>query len=165
MPSLLCSPPGVRYSCPNVPYLLTVTYTGSWSCPSKTTVLSYRMRPNSWILLPLAFLAHPASSQWPSCEPSCKSCGLVCDQGCSSPLNLTECTAKCLYCRRESSSCDWVQLTPPSEPDNEFCEQCYESCWCKIGARCYDNYTSPTTTGGRATATTAKLSPKGLRRI
>lgn len=90
---------------------------------------------------------------------------LICDQGCSSPLNYTECTTKCLNCRRESSSCDWVQLTPPSESDEEFCEQCYGSCWCKIGARCYDNYTSPTTTGGHNPATTAKLTPRGLKKI
>ncbi|POS73487.1 hypothetical protein DHEL01_v208122 [Diaporthe helianthi] len=121
------------------------------------------MHPHTWIFLPLAFLIHPASSQWPSCDPSCKSCGLICDQGCESPLNLTECTAKCLYCRRESSSCGWVQLTPPSGSDDEFCEQCYGSCWCKIGAMCYDDYTPPTTTGGHGAAATANLSPTGLR--
>ncbi|KAG8159947.1 hypothetical protein KVR01_010584 [Diaporthe batatas] len=120
------------------------------------------MLPRTSIFLPLAFFVFPASSQWPACDPSCKSCGLTCDQGCDSPLDLTECTNKCLYCRRESSSCDWVKLTPPSETD-EFCEQCYGSCWCKIGAMCYDNYTSPTTTGGHVPVATAKLSPTGLR--
>jgi hypothetical protein len=120
----------------------------------------------NWKFLPLALLILPASCQWPSCEPSCKSCGLVCDQGCDSALNLTECTTKCLYCRRESSSCSWFQLTPPSESDEEFCKQCYGSCWCRIGAECYDNYTSPTTSGGHIPATTsAKLSAKGMGRM
>lgn len=125
--------------------------------------LSNSMHSYIWILLPLASFILPVRSQWPSCDPSCKSCGLICDQGCSSPLNYTECTTKCLYCRRESSSCDWVPLTPPSE--SEFCDQCTASCWCKIGVRCYDNYTSPTTAGGHIPATTARLFPKGLRRM
>ncbi|KAI1182417.1 hypothetical protein F5B17DRAFT_420476 [Nemania serpens] len=93
-------------------------------------------------LLALALAALPAAlADWPSCAPSCKSCGLYCNEGCPAPLDLAACN-RCLYCRRESSACSFVPISWPSDPpDPALCAQCSESCHCYIDAMCYDNVT------------------------
>ncbi|KAI1360563.1 hypothetical protein F5Y08DRAFT_45982 [Xylaria arbuscula] len=96
-------------------------------------------------LLALALVAilPTALAQWPSCAPDCKSCGLYCNEGCTAPLNQTECD-RCLYCRRESSSCGYVNISggwTENPPDPAYCALCQEGCHCKIDAMCYDNVT------------------------
>lgn len=98
------------------------------------------MRPPTPLALALALLP-AAMADWPSCAPSCKSCGLYCNEGCPAPLVLSDCN-RCLYCRRESSSCSFTPVSWPEDPpDPGFCAQCAQSCHCYIDAQCYDNVT------------------------
>ncbi|KAI0873118.1 hypothetical protein GGS24DRAFT_464912 [Hypoxylon argillaceum] len=101
-------------------------------------------------ILPTA-LAAAAASGFPSCAASCKACGLYCNYGCTAPLDTSSCS-QCLYCRRESSSCGFVQIgagsSPP--PDPAYCAMCADACHCFIDAMCYDNAT--TTVTGSASA-------------
>ncbi|KAI0414542.1 hypothetical protein F5X98DRAFT_349074 [Xylaria grammica] len=93
-------------------------------------------------VLPAAVLA-----QWPSCDASCKSCGLYCNNGCAAPLDFAECS-RCLYCRRESSSCGFVDIGgswTENPPDPAYCAMCSEGCYCHIDAKCYDNVTATVT--------------------
>ncbi|GAP82753.1 hypothetical protein SAMD00023353_0102890 [Rosellinia necatrix] len=103
------------------------------------------MRTPTLLALALSILptALAAAGAWPSCDPSCKSCGLYCNEGCTAPLVLSECN-RCLYCRRESSSCGFVQIGPSSDPppDPAYCAMCQDSCHCYIDAKCYDNTTT-----------------------
>ncbi|KAI1269087.1 hypothetical protein F5Y18DRAFT_439639 [Xylariaceae sp. FL1019] len=76
-----------------------------------------------------------------SCDPSCQSCGLYCNSGCTAPLDYDKCS-ECLYCRRESSSCSFTEITPGSTgPDPAYCAACETGCHCYIDAMCYDNVT------------------------
>lgn len=95
------------------------------------------------ITLAAAILPTAVLAQWPSCDPSCKSCGLYCNTGCVAPLDQAECD-RCLYCRRESSSCSWQDISggwTENPPDPAYCAQCRDGCHCKIDAQCYDNIT------------------------
>ncbi|KAI1172898.1 hypothetical protein F4777DRAFT_483780 [Nemania sp. FL0916] len=102
------------------------------------------MRAPSIIALGLAALLPALSlAQFPSCAPDCKSCGLYCNEGCPAPLNQTECD-RCLYCRRESSSCGYVPISWTEDPpDPAYCAQCSAQCHCYIDAMCYDGVTIP----------------------
>lgn len=115
------------------------------------------------MLVPTTLLALVVSiiplvaADWPSCDPSCKACGLYCNEGCAAPLVLSECN-KCLYCRRESSSCGFVQIGgSDDQPDPAYCAQCQESCHCYIDAKCYDNTTITTTASSTPTPSAAVL--------
>ncbi|KAK6840504.1 hypothetical protein PG995_016258 [Apiospora arundinis] len=92
-------------------------------------------------------VAAVAAQGWPTCDPGCKSCGLTCSQGCSAPLLPADCS-DCLYCRRESSSCSYVELG--GQDPSAHCQSCYNSCHCRIAATCYDDYQPPATTSGTA---------------
>ncbi|KAI5917603.1 hypothetical protein F4810DRAFT_716331 [Camillea tinctor] len=115
-------------------------------------------------LLPLFLvLAHPHHFASADCveQPSgaCSSCGWFCNQGCSAPLDRAEC-ARCLYCRRESSSCGFLDVSgtwtedPPSE---ELCASCAGGCWCYGDWYCADDggqpTPSPSTSGAAARRT------------
>ncbi|KAI0903783.1 hypothetical protein F4824DRAFT_299603 [Ustulina deusta] len=103
------------------------------------------MRTPTVLALALAIL--PTALSFPSCDPSCKLCGLYCNEGCTAPLDLTECN-RCLYCRRESSSCGFVDIGgswSEDPPDPAYCAMCSEGCHCYIDAMCYDNTTITTT--------------------
>ncbi|KAI0202499.1 hypothetical protein F4808DRAFT_77252 [Astrocystis sublimbata] len=108
----------------------------------------------------LALLPAAALAQWPSCDPSCKSCGLYCNSGCAAPLTMSECD-RCLYCRRESSSCGFVQIGSgdTNPPDPALCAACQDSCYCRIDAKCYDNitFTNPPSSSHSATPTPVSL--------
>ncbi|KAI0502766.1 hypothetical protein F5B22DRAFT_652770 [Xylaria bambusicola] len=116
-------------------------------------------------LLALALALLPAAlAQWPSCDPSCKSCGLYCNEGCVAPLDLTECQ-RCLYCRRESSSCGYVDISggwTENPPDPAYCAQCSAGCHCRIDAKCYDGITI--TPPSSFTPTATPVPPPSLRR-
>ncbi|KAI0964804.1 hypothetical protein F4678DRAFT_454813 [Xylaria arbuscula] len=95
-------------------------------------------------LLALALAIIPAAlADWPSCDPDCKSCGLYCNQGCNAPLDISQCS-DCLYCRRESSSCGFVEIGGSSNADPALCAMCQANCHCNIDAMCYDNTTTTT---------------------
>ena len=94
----------------------------------------------------LLWLVPTTLSQFPTCDPDCVSCGLACDTGCEAPLDYDECS-QCLYCRRESSSCGWFELSYNSTDDPDFCNRCYKGCWCHIGTVCYDGIPPPKPTG------------------
>ncbi|KAI0159834.1 hypothetical protein GGR57DRAFT_438897 [Xylariaceae sp. FL1272] len=95
-------------------------------------------------LLPIALAILPAvvAQGSFSCAPDCKSCGLYCNSGCTAPLDYTKCS-ECLYCRRESSSCGFVEISAgqTNPPDPAYCAACEEGCHCYIDAKCYDNVT------------------------
>ncbi|KAI8949409.1 hypothetical protein F4801DRAFT_553505 [Xylaria longipes] len=112
------------------------------------------MRTQTILSLCLAIL--PALADWPSCDASCQSCGLYCNEGCAAPLDLTECN-RCLYCRRESSSCGFVPIQwTTNPPDPAYCAMCEQGCHCHIDAKCYDN-TTVTATPSSSAAPTASL--------
>ncbi|KAI0400676.1 hypothetical protein F4802DRAFT_609976 [Xylaria palmicola] len=93
--------------------------------------------------LALAPVVLSAAADWPSCDAGCKSCGLYCNEGCAAPLDLGECN-RCLYCRRESSSCGFVTIQWTSDPpDPAYCALCSAGCHCRIDARCYDDDSPP----------------------
>ncbi|KAI0100994.1 hypothetical protein GGR51DRAFT_563644 [Nemania sp. FL0031] len=102
------------------------------------------MRTPTFVALALAIVPTTlaATQAWPSCAADCKSCGLYCNYGCAAPLDATKCS-QCLYCRRESSSCGFVQIGSSSDPpaDPAYCAMCDNSCHCYIDAKCYDNVT------------------------
>ncbi|ORY62407.1 uncharacterized protein BCR38DRAFT_239336 [Pseudomassariella vexata] len=98
-----------------------------------------------------------ALAQWPSCDPSCVTCGLTCDKGCAAPLDMSICN-NCLYCRRESSSCSFFELGYEDPNDPNLCELCANSCYCKLGAICYDGLPA-----GTATASAAPTAELGAR--
>ncbi|KAI1085597.1 hypothetical protein F5B20DRAFT_575106 [Whalleya microplaca] len=54
----------------------------------------------------LYLLPHATFAQ-SGCAEDCESCGWFCNNGCDESLDRTACNS-CLYCRRESSSCDFV---------------------------------------------------------
>ncbi|KAI0381207.1 hypothetical protein F5Y04DRAFT_85962 [Hypomontagnella monticulosa] len=97
--------------------------------------------------LVLTSLLSGVIAQASSCNQgtNCKACGWYCNQGCSAPLVQTECN-RCLYCRRESSSCGFMDISdtwthdPPSE---ELCAACNAGCWCHGDWYCMDNATGP----------------------
>ncbi|KAI1396629.1 hypothetical protein F4819DRAFT_474824 [Hypoxylon fuscum] len=109
------------------------------------------------ILLPGAFAA---CVQNPNGD--CSRCGWYCNQGCDPLLDSTEC-ARCLYCRRESSSCGFLDISdtwtqdPPSE---EVCDACNAGCWCHGDWYCMDNATGPPP-GSPPTKTSAVVLPTG----
>ncbi|KAI1478469.1 hypothetical protein F4774DRAFT_384919 [Daldinia eschscholtzii] len=75
----------------------------------------------------------------------CKACGWYCNQGCSAPLVDSECN-RCLYCRRESSSCSFEHIGDTwthDPPSKELCAACDEGCWCHGDWYCMDNATGP----------------------
>ncbi|KAH8162559.1 hypothetical protein CIB48_g5669 [Xylaria polymorpha] len=114
------------------------------------------MRTQSLLALSLAILPSLTVAAFPSCDPSCKSCGLYCNEGCAAPLDLAQCN-QCLYCRRESSSCGFVTIQGGSNPpDPAFCAMCEQGCHCYIDAKCYDN-TTVTVTPSSSAAPTASL--------
>ncbi|KAI4864454.1 hypothetical protein F4820DRAFT_423601 [Hypoxylon rubiginosum] len=85
-----------------------------------------------------------------ACADTCKSCGWYCNQGCdasslpSSP-DLSGCN-RCLYCRRESSSCGFVDIGDTwtvDPPSDELCAACDAGCWCHGDWYCADNATGP----------------------
>ncbi|KAI1126293.1 hypothetical protein F5Y10DRAFT_215417 [Nemania abortiva] len=125
------------------------------------------MRTPTFLALALAILptALAATNAWPSCAADCKSCGLYCNYGCAAPLTTSACD-QCLYCRRESSSCGFVQIGSSSNPpaDPAFCAMCSDSCHCFIDAKCYDNTTATTTGSASASPSASPVGPvTGLR--
>ncbi|KAI0157160.1 hypothetical protein GGR52DRAFT_192714 [Hypoxylon sp. FL1284] len=92
-----------------------------------------------------------------ACADTCKSCGWYCNQGCDAALDRTECD-RCLYCRRESSSCGFIPIGDTwthDPPADELCAACEAGCWCGGDWYCMDNVTGPppphpTTTRSRA---------------
>ncbi|KAK8068999.1 hypothetical protein PG994_005615 [Apiospora phragmitis] len=108
-------------------------------------------------LAALFVLAATAAAQFPTCDPDCKSCGLGCSEGCDAPLAAADCQ-DCLYCRRESSACGYLQLggLDPSP----HCQTCYSSCHCRLAAFCYDDLPPvTTTTAGTAPPSAASMKP------
>ncbi|KAI0425219.1 hypothetical protein F5Y09DRAFT_110904 [Xylaria sp. FL1042] len=117
------------------------------------------MRTPTLLALALAALLPTALADWPSCDPSCKSCGLYCNEGCNAPLDLAECN-RCLYCRRESSSCGFVDISgswSQDPPDPAYCAMCSDGCHCYIDAMCYDNTTTTTTASPSGSPSAAPL--------
>ncbi|KAI0478304.1 hypothetical protein F4859DRAFT_479317 [Xylaria cf. heliscus] len=114
------------------------------------------MRAHSILSLALALLPALTLAQFPSCDPSCQSCGLFCNEGCAAPLDLAKCN-ECLYCRRESSSCGFVDISggASNPPDPAYCAQCEQGCHCYIDAKCYDDTTTTIPPSSGAAAPTA----------
>ncbi|KAK8098370.1 uncharacterized protein PG998_013856 [Apiospora kogelbergensis] len=105
-------------------------------------------------LLSVVVATASASTQaFPTCDSGCKSCGLTCSQGCNAPLMPADCQ-DCLYCRRESSSCSYVELG--GQDPSAHCQTCYNSCHCTIAATCYDNQPSATASASHAPAAAPK---------
>ncbi|KAK8044564.1 hypothetical protein PG993_004588 [Apiospora rasikravindrae] len=102
----------------------------------------------------LTVAATVAAQAFPNCDPDCKSCGLTCSQGCNAPLAPADCQ-DCLYCRRESSACAYVQLG--GQEPSAHCQTCYGSCQCRIAAVCYDDL--PPVTSGTASASAPPAGP------
>ncbi|KAI2627617.1 hypothetical protein GGR54DRAFT_636741 [Hypoxylon sp. NC1633] len=108
--------------------------------------------------LPTLSLLLPTALSQSACASGCKACGWYCNQGCAAPLVQGDC-ARCLYCRRESSSCGFIDIgdtwtqDPPSEA---LCDACDRGCWCHGDWYCADNATGPpppsppTSTAGRS---------------
>lgn len=115
-------------------------------------------------LAALLAAAATVAAQFPTCEAGCQSCGLACSQGCDAPLVPNDCQ-DCLYCRRESSSCSYVQLG--GQEPSPHCQACYGSCQCRMAAVCYDDLPPVTTsssssgTAPPAAAATKPLVPGG----
>ncbi|KAK8085164.1 hypothetical protein PG997_006435 [Apiospora hydei] len=105
------------------------------------------MRTTQALAALLTVAATVTAQAWPSCDPECKSCGLTCGQNCNAPLVPADCQ-DCLYCRRESSACSYVQLG--GQDPSPHCQTCYGSCQCRIAAVCYDDLPPVTTTSGTA---------------
>ncbi|RYP43077.1 hypothetical protein DL770_011871 [Monosporascus sp. CRB-9-2] len=82
----------------------------------------------------------------PQDDPSCKDCRLTCYHACEPPLTVEGCEADCLYCRRESSHCAYLQLGQGPE-----CDACAESCVCTIGHVCNEPFTPPPTNSASPT--------------
>ncbi|KAI1207489.1 uncharacterized protein F4807DRAFT_462641 [Annulohypoxylon truncatum] len=82
--------------------------------------------------------------------PHCTSCGWFCNQGCDTALlDSAEC-ARCLYCRRESSACEFVDVShtwTADPPSAELCEACARGCWCRGDWYCMDDGTGPPEAG------------------
>ncbi|OTA65743.1 hypothetical protein K449DRAFT_431192 [Hypoxylon sp. EC38] len=101
----------------------------------------------SFLTLSSLFLLPSALAQTSGCVEgtNCNSCGWYCNQGCDPLLSRTECN-RCLYCRRESSACGFMDISdtwthdPPSE---ELCAACNAGCWCHGDWYCMDNATGP----------------------
>ncbi|KAI0880903.1 uncharacterized protein GGS22DRAFT_197225 [Annulohypoxylon maeteangense] len=76
---------------------------------------------------------------------NCTSCGWYCNQGCDALLDRAECS-RCLYCRRESSSCGFIDIADTwttDPPSAEMCEACDLGCWCHGDWYCMDGTTEP----------------------
>ncbi|KAI1371586.1 hypothetical protein F4677DRAFT_450236 [Hypoxylon crocopeplum] len=91
----------------------------------------------------LVFL--PIALAQSACSSTCKACGWFCNQGCSAPLVKSECD-RCLYCRRESSACNFIDIGDTwteNPPSKEVCDACDQGCWCHGDWYCSDNTTGP----------------------
>ncbi|KAI8623609.1 hypothetical protein F5Y19DRAFT_370584 [Xylariaceae sp. FL1651] len=117
------------------------------------------MRASTLVSLALAILPAALAQGSFSCDPSCQSCGLYCNYGCTAPLDATECS-RCLYCRRESSSCGFVDISgswTEDPPEPAYCAMCDQACHCYIDAQCYDNTTTTTASPSGAPTGAARM--------
>ncbi|KAI1385144.1 uncharacterized protein F4822DRAFT_412178 [Hypoxylon trugodes] len=131
------------------------------------------MHLSNFLTLTSLFLLPTALAQSTGCVEgsNCSSCGWYCNQGCSAPLDRTECN-RCLYCRRESSSCGFIDISDTwthDAPSDELCAACNDGCWCHGDWYCMDTATAappgspptpkPTPTGSAPLAAKATISP------
>ncbi|KAI6088360.1 hypothetical protein F4821DRAFT_258192 [Hypoxylon rubiginosum] len=80
-----------------------------------------------------------------ACGTCNSTCGFYCNNGCDASLDYTECS-RCLYCRRESSSCGYIDIGDTwtqDPPTDELCAACTAGCWCHGDWYCMDNATGP----------------------
>ncbi|OTB02418.1 hypothetical protein M426DRAFT_322697 [Hypoxylon sp. CI-4A] len=111
--------------------------------------------PSLLLLLPTTLASTQACKEGGNCKTSC---GWYCNLGCDAPLNWDECS-RCQYCRRESSSCDFIYTGDTSTqdpPSDELCAACSTGCWCHGDWYCMDNGTTPPE-GSRPTTTTTPV--------